>query len=458
MAQQTGTYNIFIQDSNGNPQYIKLQKPVPAKTIKAETVKILTQKSGGIAQVVNSTTGNIQGTTQVLKAVTIPNSGKPARQLVTIPVQAQIQSLIKNDRSGNATTKTIQVASPQPIVIQQGNTTKQSYVAPILDASSRKRQEPENDFIPEYPIAVAKRRKTDKGGKGLRHFSMKVCEKVRKKGTTSYNEVADELVAEFTDPKHLPNSVDQQYDQKNIRRRVYDALNVLMAMNIISKEKKEIRWLGLPTTSAQECINLHSQKQQIATRIHHKTQQLNELLLQQICYKNLVTRNYEFEKVRGAPGPNTAIQLPFIVVNADRKTSIDCSISSDKTEYVFVFNDKFEIHDDFDVLKKIGLTYGIENGSISSENLEKITASMPKTYEKYITKMATEPASASNGFTSDDSTTVDYPDCVITTPGPSSNTEDIGEHFMTTTHDDIDDYVEETTDDESNISTDIEIN
>ncbi len=29
---------------------------------------------------------------------------------------------------------------------------------------------------------------------------MKVCEKVRKKGTTTYNEVADELVAEFTNP------------------------------------------------------------------------------------------------------------------------------------------------------------------------------------------------------------------------------------------------------------------
>ena len=41
-------------------------------------------------------------------------------------------------------------------------------------------------------------RKGDKNGKGLRHFSMKVCEKVQKKGTTSYNEVADELVAEFT--------------------------------------------------------------------------------------------------------------------------------------------------------------------------------------------------------------------------------------------------------------------
>ena len=48
----------------------------------------------------------------------------------------------------------------------------------------------------------------------------------------------------------------QSYDQKNIRRRVYDALNVLMAMNIISKEKKEIKWIGLPTNSAQECQNL----------------------------------------------------------------------------------------------------------------------------------------------------------------------------------------------------------
>lgn len=149
-------------------------------------------------------------------------------------------------------------------------------------------------------------RKGEKHGKGLRHFSMKVCEKVQRKGTTSYNEVADELVAEFSaaDNHILPNesvrvgtdqrvlggegqaappglevvflegprcmvpveeaqvagkfaSVSSQaYDQKNIRRRVYDALNVLMAMNIISKEKKEIKWIGLPTNSAQECQNL----------------------------------------------------------------------------------------------------------------------------------------------------------------------------------------------------------
>lgn len=54
----------------------------------------------------------------------------------------------------------------------------------------------------------SKRRKTEKIGKGLRHFSMKVCEKVKKKGTTSYNEVADELVGEFT-TAHMNSLTDQ---------------------------------------------------------------------------------------------------------------------------------------------------------------------------------------------------------------------------------------------------------
>lgn len=48
----------------------------------------------------------------------------------------------------------------------------------------------------------------------------------------------------------------QQYDEKNIRRRVYDALNVLMAMEIISKDKKEIQWRGLPKTSMNDIEEL----------------------------------------------------------------------------------------------------------------------------------------------------------------------------------------------------------
>ncbi|XP_075748048.1 transcription factor Dp isoform X2 [Rhipicephalus microplus] len=231
----------------------------------------------------------------------------------------------------------------------------------------------------------------DKGSKGLRHFSMKVCEKVQRKGTTSYNEVADELVAEFAAPEAAGlrgGTADQAYDQKNIRRRVYDALNVLMAMNIISKEKKEIRWLGLPTNSAQECQRLEQEKQRRLEVIAAKRQQLYDVLLQQIAYKNLVERNKVVERNRQTPAPASTIPLPFIIINTNKQTVIDCSISNDKSEYLFHFDDTFEIHDDIEVLKRMGLAMGLDKGTCSPEDLERARRMVPRSLEVYVRQMA----------------------------------------------------------------------
>ena len=255
------------------------------------------------------------------------------------------------------------MVTPSKIVSASSTPTMQVMSSDPLSANdSRKRSDIDFDAFSDV-----KRRKTEKGGKGLRHFSMKVCEKVQAKGSTSYNEVADELVSELTDPR-CTSPTDQQYDQKNIRRRVYDALNVLMAMNIISKEKKEIRWLGLPTNSIQEANGLEMDKSKRMERIKAKTTQLHDLILQVIfnsyysllfakycffkqliAFKNLVERNKDREKRDGPPTPNSAIQLPFIIVNTSKKTVIDCSISNDKMEYLFNFDDTFEIHDDMEV-------------------------------------------------------------------------------------------------------------
>lgn len=68
-----------------------------------------------------------------------------------------------------------------------------------------------------------------------------MCRKVEEKGSTSYNEVADELVRELAMEREYITGKETQYDDKNIRRRVYDALNVLMAIDIISKDRKEIK-------------------------------------------------------------------------------------------------------------------------------------------------------------------------------------------------------------------------
>lgn len=182
----------------------------------------------------------------------------------------------------------------------------------------------------------------------------------------------------------------EPFDQKNIRRRVYDALNVLMAMNIISKEKKEIRWIGLPTNSTQECFDLEQEKQERLKRIKIKKQQLRDLLLQQIAFKNLVERNKNFAQL---PTANAIIKLPFIIVNTDKATVIDCSISNDKSEYLFNFDNTFEIHDDIEVLKRMGLAHGLEKEyfvNIDKDELEKAKSMLPEALRSELDELVDE--------------------------------------------------------------------
>uniref|UniRef100_A0A5F8GAU1 Transcription factor n=1 Tax=Monodelphis domestica TaxID=13616 RepID=A0A5F8GAU1_MONDO len=262
--------------------------------------------------------------------------------------------------------------SPAPAMVTQTHVTEATGWVP----GDRKRA---REFIDSGFSESKRSKKGDKNGKGLRHFSMKVCEKVQRKGTTSYNEVADELVSEFTNSNNHLATDSQAYDQKNIRRRVYDALNVLMAMNIISKEKKEIKWIGLPTNSAQECQNLEIEKQRRIERIKQKRAQLQELLLQQIAFKNLVQRNRQNEQQnQGPPALNSTIQLPFIIVNTSKRTVIDCSISK--------------------VLKRMGMSFGLETGKCSLEDLGIAKSLVPKALEGYITDMSTGPSWLNQGL------------------------------------------------------------
>uniref|UniRef100_A0A914VG66 Transcription factor Dp-1 n=1 Tax=Plectus sambesii TaxID=2011161 RepID=A0A914VG66_9BILA len=242
-----------------------------------------------------------------------------------------------------------------------------------------------SDYGYEYSAIRKFPRSADKS-KGLRHFSTKVCEKVKEKGHTNYNEVADELVQEYFDslPNPPSDQEKQQYDMKNIRRRVYDALNVLMAMNIIEKEKKEIRWVGLPTSSIQECRRLEEEKSKRQERIKQKAEQLQELIIQLVAYKSLVERNREKERNDGRPSDNTVLYLPYIVVNTDKKTMIDCAISHDKSEYLFNFDQPFEIHDDIEVLKRLGLAHGLERAEVTKEDRPKVKSYLPPALRDYV--------------------------------------------------------------------------
>lgn len=108
--------------------------------------------------------------------------------------------------------------------------------------------------------ASTSKSKEEKAAKGLRHFSLKVAEKVEQKKKTTYNQVANELVQELQQ-EGVNKMQEGESEQKNVRRRVYDALNVLMALGIITKDKKEILWKGQPEASSfQETSGLEVKK------------------------------------------------------------------------------------------------------------------------------------------------------------------------------------------------------
>ncbi|GAB4856647.1 hypothetical protein Ancab_014559 [Ancistrocladus abbreviatus] len=225
----------------------------------------------------------------------------------------------------------------------------------------------------------------DKSGRGLRQFSMKVCEKVESKGRTTYNEVADELVAEFADPGNGLTSPDQQqYDEKNIRRRVYDALNVLMAMDIISKDKKEIQWKGLPRTSPSDIQELKEERIALRNRIEKRAAYLQELEEQYYGYQNLIQRN---EQLYGSGnGPSGGVALPFILVQTRPNATVEVEISEDMQLVHFDFNSTpFELHDDNYVLKQ--MKFCERPGYDSAHNLSADGAecsSMPDVYQHQI--------------------------------------------------------------------------
>lgn len=197
----------------------------------------------------------------------------------------------------------------------------------------------------------------EKGGRGLRHFSMKVCEKVELKRRTTYNEVADELIAEITNEESLLASVDQQqYDEKNIRRRVYDALNVLMAMDIISKDKKEIQWKGLPNVEVEDVELLKAEHMQLRERLEKKAAYLRDLEDQITGIQNLIERNERYFREMGTV-PANGVALPFILVQTRPHATVEVEISEDMQLVHFDFNSTpFKLHDDAFVLKAMRLS------------------------------------------------------------------------------------------------------
>ena len=202
-----------------------------------------------------------------------------------------------------------------------------------------------------------------------RRFGHKVCQVVQNRGCTSYLEVADSLVGEL-----LGSDKADDNEAKNIRRRVYDALNVLEALDIIKKDKKSVSWNGFPhASSATEAHFVKQQHEEDARRIEQKEAKLRALIGQQVAFRQLVRRNRQQEEARQGEGsssdgnlqaqvapPQAAAQppqppqapqqapsqvpqqaqriyMPFLLAQTQTPSEVDCVMAPDQAEAVLTF-------------------------------------------------------------------------------------------------------------------------
>lgn len=58
-----------------------------------------------------------------------------------------------------------------------------------------------------------------------------------------------------------------------------------------------------------------------------------------------------------------------------------------RKEYKFCFSDVFQISDDTEVLKKMGLVYGLDKGQCTPEDVNQAKSLVPRALQPYITCM-----------------------------------------------------------------------
>lgn len=198
--------------------------------------------------------------------------------------------------------------------------------------------------------------------RGLKHFSLKVAEKVEGLGSTNYNQVADDLVAEMSADAQA-GLLDGNFDEKNVRRRVYDALNVLEALDIIDKDKKNIQWRGWPNRIGQSPKDkLLAERARLAARVEFKARNLASSAEKALCLSNLVIRNRDAPmpvllaaQEQNLPSPNP-LALPFMLVHAPSNAEIDVKMTVERRGAELDFHQwPFQVFDDERVMKLMGL-------------------------------------------------------------------------------------------------------
>ncbi|KAF7684357.1 Transcription factor dpl-1 [Astathelohania contejeani] len=153
---------------------------------------------------------------------------------------------------------------------------------------------------------------------GLKHISRSVKEVFLRREQCTYECLCFEIDATNTN---------------TMRRRVYDVLSVMRALNIVTKNKRTYT------------LNQPSGREEAIERKQEEVERLKDMkrVLQYIIEKNTNKKNTNVER----------LYLPFMILITDTNAEMTCETNEEQSYFKIRCNKKMEIIEDLDVLKEI---------------------------------------------------------------------------------------------------------
>ena len=182
--------------------------------------------------------------------------------------------------------------------------------------------------------------------------------------------------------KNIIQSNNNQPNQKNIQRRVYDAINVMCAVGLIKKNKQEIKFINYKNkNNAIKCINnINEEKEEEKSdeteeKINEKNNELQEKR-NQLIKSYLTLKFYEKYNKLNKTNPlrmyENKLEFPFDLIIYDKTSDFHMQSKDDSSRYLLLSNSEFIHLNPYEIIKKL-ISYDIflklnENLNNVSEN------------------------------------------------------------------------------------------
>ena len=209
----------------------------------------------------------------------------------------------------------------------------------------------------------------------LINISNLVYDFLKKTVHTTGNEVTTHI-------KNIIQSNNNQPNQKNIQRRVYDAINVMCAVGLIKKNKQEIKFINYKNknNAIKSINNINEEKEEEKSdeteeKINEKNNELQEKR-NQLIKSYLTLKFYEKYNKLNKTNPlrmyENKLEFPFDLIIYDKTSDFHMQSKDDSSRYLLFSNSEFLHLNPYEIIKKL-ISYDIflklnENLNNVSEN------------------------------------------------------------------------------------------